>query len=314
MQPHPSIKELNLNAQQPYGPPPFDIDSVMATALKLSMTFNISLPGSMRVVPSTLYLGHDSDYLYVGGKFQGIGMNPVSTANQTLPDSLSMFFDVADSGVLRQPESGFRFSAYITQKWSGLWIYHDELWDDYVQEYGRASWIPADDYYTYDLGKPQTVFSDGDGIKEYDNSTGTLTILLSRHLSCPGNSEVNAFQMKPGERWVIGFLTEIGYITDISQFGDFVDGWPKNIYPYLSNDSSWWPKLVIDLTNPPPIIPGLNTTNDSSICVHLPSGCSYGLVNFRAYSLGAGTFNPLLDPHKETGGLELHVWDMSGKG
>jgi hypothetical protein len=248
MRPNPSIKELNLNAQQPYGPPPFDIDSVMANALKLNMTFNISIPGGNRIIPSTVYLGHDLDYLYVGGKFCGMGMNPLDIA---LPDYLSMFFDVANTGVLKQPESGFRFSDYIYQHWTGLWIYHDELWVDYVAQDRRASWLLADNYYSIYLGKAQTVFSVGDGIKEYDNSTGTVTILLSRRLSCPGNAEVNAFQMMPGERWVIGFLIELGYVTNIGSFGDYVDGWPRNIYPYLSNDSSWWPKLCIDLTNQP---------------------------------------------------------------
>ncbi len=91
-------------------------------------------------------------------------------------------------------------------------------------------------------------------MKEYDNSTGTLTILLARKLSCPGNSEVNQLQMKLGERWVIGFLAQVGFITDLGQFQDYVDGWPSNIYPYESTDSSWWPKMVIDLTNPPTTI------------------------------------------------------------
>jgi hypothetical protein len=55
-------------------------------------------------------------------------------------------------------------------------------------------------------------------------------------------------------------------------------------------------------------------TNDVSFTVYVPSGYGYGFVNFRAYSPGAGSFNPLQDPNKGTGGLELHVWDMSGKG
>lgn len=256
MKPNPSIEQLNLNAQQPYGPPPFNIDFVMTNALKLSMTFNISVPSGTRIIPSTVYLGHDSDYLYVGGKFVGMGMNPVSIGSDTLPDCLSMYFDVANDGVLKQPESGFRFSAYITQHWSGVWIYSDELWVDYVAEYGRASWVPSDNYYMDILHKTQTVFSVGGGIKEYENSTGTVTMLLSEHLSCPGNAEVNALQMRPGERWVMGFLLELKYVTDISSFGDYADGWPQNTYPYLSNDSSWWPKMVIDLTNPPSTYPG----------------------------------------------------------
>jgi hypothetical protein len=251
MRPNPSIKELNLHAQQPYGPPPFDIDSVMANALKLNMTFNISIPGGTRVISSTVYLGHDSEYLYVGGKFCGMGLNPASTPNCTVPHVFSVFFDVADDGVLKQPESGSSFEAYITERWIGGWSYDDIIWVDYVGDYDRASWIPSGNYYTYYLGKPQTVFGIEDGIKEYDNSTGTVTMLFSRRLFCAGNAEVNALQMRPGERWVMGFLIELSYVTNTGRFGDYVDGWPRNIYPYLSNDSSWWPKLCIDLTNQP---------------------------------------------------------------
>ena len=109
MQPNPSIEKLNLHAQPPLSPPPFDIDSVMASALKISMTFNISVPGGMRVIPSTVYLGHDLDYLYVGGKFCGMGMNPVSTADDTIPHVFSVFFDVADDGVLKQRRGRFQF-------------------------------------------------------------------------------------------------------------------------------------------------------------------------------------------------------------
>jgi hypothetical protein len=205
----------------------------MVNALRLSMTFNISVPGGTRVIPSTVYLGHDSDYLYMGGKFRGMGMNPVSTATETLPNCLSMYFDVANNGVLEQPERGFRFSAFITQKLSGLWIYHEELWVNYVEEYRRASWVPADNYCTSYFSP-----SMGNGIKEYDNSTETVTILLSKHLSWPANAAINALQMKPGERWVIGFIIELQYNTQTSAWGDYVDGWPRNIYPYLSNNSS----------------------------------------------------------------------------
>lgn len=256
MHPNPSIEQLNLHAQQPYGPPPFDIDSVMANALKLNMTFSISLPESTRVIPSTVYLGHDSDYLYVGGEFRGMGMNPVSTANDTVPNVFSIYFDVADDGLLRQPESGSRFADYITENWVGGTSYSDAIWVDYVREYKRASWILSFHYYTNYLGKPQTVFGYGDGTSEYDNSTGTVTMLFSRLLSCPGNADVNALQMRPGERWLMGFVLELSFATNGLTPQDYVDGWPKNTYPYLSNASSWWPKMVIDLTNPPPTYPG----------------------------------------------------------
>jgi hypothetical protein len=256
MKPNPSIEQLNLHAQQPYGPLTFNIDSVMSNALKLNMTFSISLPESTRVIPSTVYLGHDSDYLYVGGEFRGMGINPVSTANDTVPNVFSIYFDVADDGVLRQPESGSKFADYITENWRGGTSYNDAIWVDYAREYERASWVLSYYYYTYYLGKPQTVFSYGDGTSEYDNSTGTVTMLFSRLLSCPGNAEVNALQMRSGERWLMGFVLELSFATNGLTPQDYVDGWPKNTYPYLSNDSSWWPKMAIDLTNPPSTYPG----------------------------------------------------------
>jgi hypothetical protein len=251
MQPNPSIEQLNLHAQQPYGPLTYDIDSVMANVLKLSTTFNISIPDGTRVIPSTVYLGHDSEYLYVGGKFQGMGMNPASTDYDTLPNLFSILFDVANNGVLKQPESGSRFPVYITKNWRGGWSYDDAVWA-YIPQDGRASWVPSDNYYTLYLGKPQTVWSDGGETSEYDNSTATVIMLFSRLLSCPGNAEVNELQMRPGERWVMGFVLELSYVTNIGSFGDYVDGWPQKTYPYLSSNSSWWPKLAIDLSNPPP--------------------------------------------------------------
>ena len=260
MQPNPSIEKLNLNAQQPYGPPPFDIDSVMVNALRLSMTFNISVPGGTRVIPSTVYLGHDSDYLYVGGKFRGMGTNPASTPNDTVPHVFSVLFDVKDNGVLEQPEGGSSFVVWKTENWGGGWYYEEPIWVNYLAQDKRATWVPSSNYYTNDLGRPQTVFSYGDGTSEYDNSTGTVTMLFSRLLSCPGNAEYNAFQMRDGERWVMGFLLELMFATNGITPQDYVDGWPRNIYPYLSNDASWWPKLLIDLTNPPQTIPGQTTS------------------------------------------------------
>jgi hypothetical protein len=264
MQPNPSIEKLNLHAQLPLSPPPFDIDSVMASALKISMTFNISVPGGMRVIPSTVYLGHDSDYLYVGGKFCGMGMNPVSTADDTIPHVFSVFFDVKDNGVLEQPESGSSFVVWITENWGGGWYYEDVMWANYLHHQIREdSWITSSWYYVDNLGRPQPQpDSYGDGTSEYDNSTRTVTMLFSRLLSCPGNVECNAFQMRGGERWVMGFLLELKFPTNglvPQQDYGYVDGWPKNFYPFQSNDASLWPKLVIDLTNPPQTIPGQTT-------------------------------------------------------
>jgi hypothetical protein len=251
MQPNPSIEELKLHEQQPYGPPTFDIDSVMSNALKLSITFNITVPEDTRVIPSTIYLGHDSDYLYVGGKFQNMGLNPASTPDRTVPHIFSIFLDVVNDGVLRQPESGSMFAAYITENWGGGRTYEDAVWVNYAQQSKRAIWLPSGNYLAYEVGKPQTIWSLKAQIHEYDNSTQTVTMLFSRLLSCSGNAEVNAFQMRPDECWVMGFLIELSYVTN-SPTGNYVDGWPKNIYPYLSSNSSWWPKIAINLTNSTP--------------------------------------------------------------
>jgi hypothetical protein len=74
MRPNPQITELSSR---------FDINLVMANALKLNITFSIVLFNGTRVIPSTLYLGHDSSYLYVGGRFVGMYTNPINTDNDT---------------------------------------------------------------------------------------------------------------------------------------------------------------------------------------------------------------------------------------
>jgi hypothetical protein len=251
MSPNPSIEELNTNPQQRSGPPPFDIDAVMAGALKLNMTFNITVPGGARIIPSTVYLGHDSDYLYVGGKFAGMYTNPASTPNDTLPNRFSIFFDVTNERVLKQPESGSGLSAYMMPDGPEAWFYHDMMWAYSAQD-NRLLWITADNYYSIYLNRGQPVMALHDAITEYDNSTGTVTMLLSRFLRQPESSELNALQIRPGERWVMGFVIELGYITNGGHWSDYMDDWPRRIYPYLLNDSSWWPKMVIDLTNPQP--------------------------------------------------------------
>ena len=134
--------------------------------------------------------------------------------------------------------------------------YEDLMWVNYYPSETRPSWVLAANYYQVEFNKLQPKFSSEDFVTEYDNSTGTLTILYSRFLPCHANAEMNALQMRKGERWVVGFPLELGFQNVNGQ--DYVDGWPKKIYHGLSPDSSWWPKLVIDLTNPPPTIPGQN--------------------------------------------------------
>jgi hypothetical protein len=269
MSPNPSVKDLEAKwPQQPYGPPFFDIDSVMADALKLTMTLNISILGGSRIVPSTVYLGHDSTDLYVGGKFVGMYGNPVTPStpgpnNPIRPNIMDILFDVNNDGVLETPESGSRIGAFVYAGEAFAVEYVDKLWV-YVPMYGRASWILSNNYYSEFLHKPQTVMAYDYYTGEYDNSTGTVTMIFSRLLNCPGNIEANTLQMRPGERWVMGFLSEMGLETDISSFGDYMDGWPRNDYPYLSGNCSWWPKLAIDLTNPPPAYSGTPTSNNQS--------------------------------------------------
>lgn len=253
MRPSPSIEEL---VHVPINSPPWDIDAVMAGALKLDLTFNIAIPNGSRIVPSTVYLGHDTDLLYIGGKFQGMYTNPASNPlDEIMPNYFEIFFDVADDGVLKSPESGSRLSVFLAPDagWhtGKMWGYHDMAWF-YVRENEREHWVLADNYYEWILRKAQPAFAIENVVLEYDNSTGNLMTLFSRYLSRTGNSEVNALQMRTGERWVMGFLLELGYATHYSSFGNFVDGWPRKTYPYLDNDASWWPKLVIDLSNPPP--------------------------------------------------------------
>jgi hypothetical protein len=247
MRPNPSIDKLNENPQMPYGPPTFDIDAVMADALKLNMNFTLN----MREINGTIYLGHDSDCLYVGGKFIGMYTNPANEGNWTKPHFMEILFDVDDDGVLNTPESGSRFLVYIDHECASLMIYTDMLWV-YANDWdARYDWLMSYSYYDL-LGKQLPAVAMKDETGEYDSSTGTVTMLWSRYLNFTLLKNINALQMRPGECWVMGFLPELGFMTNTGHYQDYVDGWPRRIYPYLSNDSSWWPKLVIDLTNPPP--------------------------------------------------------------
>lgn len=258
MRPNPSIE--TLQTMPGIDGPPWNIDSVMADALKLSMTFRIScqheIISETRVVPSTVYLGHDMEYLYVGGKFQGMYRNPASNPpddpNLGLPNYFDIFFDVANDGVLTFPESGSHLTVEIDKdaNWRTRMIssYDDKLWS-YSSEVPRSVWLRGEDYY---WPNAPPAFASGTWDLWYHNSTGTLIILFSRFLRHPATSKINSLQMRSGERWVMGFLFELGYSTWFGEYANFVDGWPQKTYPYLSNDSSWWPKLVIDLTNQPP--------------------------------------------------------------
>jgi hypothetical protein len=255
MEPNPSIAVLRTYAQNPYGPPPFNIDSVMAGALKLSMTFNISVAGGNRIIPSTVYLGHDIDYLYVGGEFRGMGLNPDSDSNTTFANYFNILFDVNDKGKLTFPEAGSSLPVLVyNDTWTTTGLYEDFLWDNYVDQLGRASWVFTQ-IYCFPNAPPGITMATG--FSEYDTATGTLTIIFARFLQFPVMSGLDALQIRPGERWVMGFVLELGFARwSTAAMADNVDGWPRNVYPYLSDDSSWWPKLVIDLTKPPATFPG----------------------------------------------------------
>lgn len=256
MSPSPSIEELNLHPQLPYGPPTFNIDAVMTSALKLSMTFNIVISNGTRTVPSTVYLGHDSDYLYVGGKFVGMYTNPANIPNDGIGGNFfQILFDVNHDGLLKTPEGGSKTSVCLYQERPGGLFYYDMVWigrSDY--DNGRPYWEMSDNLES--IGIHVQALATIDAAAEYYNSTGTVSVLFARLLRLPSISEVDALQMRLGERWVMGFLIELGFETQIGVFQDYVDGWPNKTYPYLSNNSSWWPKLAIDLSNPPATYPG----------------------------------------------------------
>jgi hypothetical protein len=251
MQPNPSIGQLNLHAQLPYGPPTFDIESVMANSLKLNMTFNIDIANGTRVVPSAVYLGHDSDYLYVGGKFVGMGTNPTNKPNDGIMGNFfQILFDVYNGGVLKTPESGSRTSVVLYEERPGALFYYDMVWiSKSAYDNGLPYWEMSENL--EDIGIHIQALATMDGIAEYDNSTGTVSVLFARLLRLPSISQVDALQIRAGERWVMGFLVEMGFETQAGVFQEYVGGWPQKAYPYLSNDSSWWPKIAIDLTNPP---------------------------------------------------------------
>jgi hypothetical protein len=254
MQPNPSIAAL---AGIPHDQLPWNLDTVMAGALRLNMTFTIPALAQARVVPSTVYLGHDAEYLYVGGNFSGIGRDPFSNAQAGYPDYFDILFDVPDRGVLSFPEAGSVMSLDVLPPGALLpphgWAspiacwYQDLAWQNYIPAFGCGSWDFADGY-------GMLVHTVGLWAVEYDNSTGTLVVIYSRHLSFAGYYK-NSLQMSPGERWVMGFLLQLGFAGEGSLYNVYQSSWPST-YFWKSSNSSWWPKLVIDLTNPPSAFTG----------------------------------------------------------
>jgi len=247
MKPYPSIHDLYWT---------HNIDAVMANALKLSMTFTITMwDNSTRVIPSTVYLGHDSEFLYVGGKFVGMHSNPASELyGWTSANDFKILLDVTNTGVLTSPEAGSAFAVYISVPQDDLssHSWHDMVWVYDPDTYKHMMWMPAENLNQGTEGP--FAYSTAEHAELYDNSTGTVTMLFSRYLSKPEITNIDALQMKPGERWVMGFLLELEYQKGLD---NRVDGWPQATYGVWSNDSSWWPKLAIDLGNPPSTYPGV---------------------------------------------------------
>lgn len=249
MKPNPSIEELRIYSVDS---PPWDIDAVMTGALKLNITSKIDMFNETRVISSTVFFGHDTHYLYVGGKFRGMYRNPTSYSTVAYPNIFAILFDVANDGQLTFPESGTIIGVALFENagWhtGAVWSPDDLLWS-YSRTEKHMFWCLTEDYYWPNAQPPSAVKH---MVVEYDNSTGTLIILFARYLRWPINSEINSFQMRSGECWIMGFLLELGYTKGDELFQNFMVSWPQREYSYLSNDSSLWPKLCIDLTNPAP--------------------------------------------------------------
>ena len=262
MRPNPSITELNMHRQLPYGPETFKIENVMTGALKLEIVFNVNISSSIRTVQSTIYLGHDQEYLYVGGRFVGMFTNPANKPGEGMGGNfLQILFDVDHDGILSTPETGNRASAVLYEERPAIIFYYDLVWISKPSyQDGQPYWEFTDNL--EDMGIHPPTFAMTEACATYENSTGTLSVLFKRLLRAPSLRDLDALQMRAGERWVMGFLLEMGFEVQGSQepFQDYVDGWPRKIYPYASADtmdSSWCPKLAIDLSNPPATYPGV---------------------------------------------------------
>ncbi len=264
MRPNPSIESLQ---GIPLPSRPWVIDSAMTGALKLNMTFRIAIPGETREVPSTVYVGHDEEYLYVGGNFSGIGRNPYTNAQAYYGAYFNILFDVDNSGKLTFPEAGSTLEAVVPPPENHtmhdydspiIYYYMDKVWRNYIATVKRGAWDLAD-------STGMLVMTYGDMVAEYDNGTGTLVVLYARHLWKNGYYS-NSLQMRPGERWVMGFMLELGFMNPTGEaYEEYYDGWPRNAYPYLTNDASWWPKLAIDLTNQPTTFPGQTSSGAEQV-------------------------------------------------
>lgn len=239
---------------------PWNLTAAMRGSLTLDITFNIALPNGTRIVHSTIFLGHDLNLLYIGGIFRGMYSNPNSHTNpdgsyDVPPNYLKMLVDVNNDGVLKAPESGSDPVVFVPCLFdpsrcglgSGGWGsidtfpgYDDLAWVNYVPEYRHGGF----DLTSHICLQPSTLA----GIAtEYNYSSGDLVIVFAKRLSQP-NSCADGLQMRSEERWVVGFLFELGYAKE-APLSDYVSGWPITAYPYLSTDSSSWPKLAIDLAN-----------------------------------------------------------------
>jgi hypothetical protein len=229
----------------------WEIGDLMPGALKFEMTFGIQVHDGTRDVPSTVYLGHDKDLLYIGGKFREMGMNPDTSNETTLANYFRLFLDANNDGSLTFPESGSSMDVWVNPgaNWRTELVStaEDEIWT-YSTLSKRFVWMRGEEYYQ---PHAQPAFAVENYDMMYYNATGTVEILMCKFLRSPATSEINALQMRSGERWVVGFLFELGYNRWTGLYSDYVDGWPRKTYPYFSNDSSWWPKLAIDLSNPP---------------------------------------------------------------
>ncbi len=242
---------------------PWHIDLVMRGAMTFDVNFHIPLPNGTRLVPSTVYVGHDQNFLYVGGIFRGIYSNPTSTSTVEYNERFNLLLDTDNDGILTNPESGSVLLANIgcslypsncglgADGWGASALaygYTDMAWNEHAPFIERSAWEFAGDICT---AKGLTYISSVGGYTvEYNVWNGTLVVLFSRHLFVPGACN-NGLQMRLGERWVMSFLLELGYQNQTAIYQDLMDGWPMNVYPYLSNSTTSWPKLVVDLTNPP---------------------------------------------------------------
>lgn len=257
MQPKSSLNALASMAQSSL---PWNIGFVMQGSLRIDATFNVPLTNGTRSIPATIYFGHDPSTLYVAGVLHCIYGNPTSSASVFYTDYFRVYFDSDNDGIVTQPESGSMDSFtepcpfLPTHCNSTSWIYpftafyHDETWFDNALGSGNPGWGFPQDY----CQQPTSLVA---WASEYFIPNGTWTFAFSRLLNVP-DSCLNSLQMRAGERWAIGFIMEVGYsngspIGGQSPYQDFVGGWPRNTYPDLNQDASWWPKLVIDLANPP---------------------------------------------------------------